>query len=110
MPFAGVHRRRALQLLEPAGHQLRSEAVEVCPPCGGRVEGVEDLGRFEEARRYAERALALKEKLLGPEHLDLASPLINLGNAAFWSLTAHWTGGMQFVRWAIAIVLVIVNV
>ncbi len=33
--------------------------------------------------------------------------LINLGNAAFWSLTFHWTGPLQIVRWAVGIVLVI---
>jgi NADH-quinone oxidoreductase subunit H len=33
--------------------------------------------------------------------------LINLGTAAFWSLTSLWTGPLQIARWAIAIVLVI---
>ena len=33
--------------------------------------------------------------------------LINLGNAAFWSLTAHWSGPLQILRWAIAILIVI---
>ncbi len=33
--------------------------------------------------------------------------LINLGTAAFWSLTAHWGGAMQLARWAIAIAFVI---
>ena len=33
--------------------------------------------------------------------------LINLGNAAFWSLTSHWTGALQLVRWAVSLVLVI---
>ena len=33
--------------------------------------------------------------------------LLNLGTAAFWALTAHWTGAMQLVRWAIGIALVV---
>ena len=33
--------------------------------------------------------------------------LINLGTVAFWSLTAGWTGALQLVRWAVALVLVI---
>jgi NADH-quinone oxidoreductase subunit H len=33
--------------------------------------------------------------------------LINLGNAAFWSLTSTWTGPWQLVRWAIAVVVVV---
>ncbi|MBM3851941.1 MAG: NADH-quinone oxidoreductase subunit NuoH [Verrucomicrobia bacterium] len=33
--------------------------------------------------------------------------LINLGTAAFWSLTAHWTGPLQLLRWAVALTLVI---
>lgn len=32
--------------------------------------------------------------------------LINLGTAAFWSLTFHWTGALQLGRWAIALALV----
>ncbi|PAW64300.1 MAG: NADH-quinone oxidoreductase subunit F [Opitutia bacterium Tous-C1TDCM] len=34
--------------------------------------------------------------------------LINLGTAAFWSLTAGWSGPLQFVRWAVALALVLV--
>jgi NADH-quinone oxidoreductase subunit H len=33
--------------------------------------------------------------------------LINIANAAFWSLTRDWTGALQLLRWAAAIVLVI---
>jgi NADH-quinone oxidoreductase subunit H len=34
--------------------------------------------------------------------------LINLGTTAFWSLSFGWTGPLQLVRWAVAIVLVVV--
>ena len=33
--------------------------------------------------------------------------LLNLANAAFWSLSAGWTGPMQWVRWAIAVAVVV---
>lgn len=33
--------------------------------------------------------------------------LLNLGNAAFWSLTAGWSGPLQLVRWAVALAVVI---
>jgi NADH-quinone oxidoreductase subunit H len=33
--------------------------------------------------------------------------LINIGTAAFWSLSFHWNGPLQVLRWAIAIVLVL---
>jgi NADH-quinone oxidoreductase subunit H len=33
--------------------------------------------------------------------------LINLGTAAFWSLTAGWSPALQLVRWAVAVTLVI---
>jgi len=33
--------------------------------------------------------------------------LVNLATAAFWSLTRDWSGALQLVRWALAIVLVI---
>ncbi len=32
--------------------------------------------------------------------------LINLGTAAFWSLTSGWGGALQLVRWAVALALV----
>jgi NADH-quinone oxidoreductase subunit H len=34
--------------------------------------------------------------------------LLNVGNAAFWSLTAGWTGPLVFVRWGISAAIVIV--
>jgi NADH-quinone oxidoreductase subunit H len=34
--------------------------------------------------------------------------LINLANAAFWSLTSSWSGALQIIRWAIGLVVVIV--
>ena len=33
--------------------------------------------------------------------------LVNLGTAAFWSLTFPWAGPLQLVRWAVAIALVV---
>lgn len=34
--------------------------------------------------------------------------LINLGTAAFWSLSAGWSGPLQIVRWAVCLALVVV--
>ena len=33
--------------------------------------------------------------------------LINIGTAAFWSLSTNWTGALQIVRWVVAIILVV---
>jgi NADH-quinone oxidoreductase subunit H len=33
--------------------------------------------------------------------------LLNVGNAAFWVLTAHWAGPLQPVRWAISAAIII---
>jgi NADH-quinone oxidoreductase subunit H len=33
--------------------------------------------------------------------------LINLANAAFWSLTAQWSGPLQIVRWLVSAVVVV---
>ena len=33
--------------------------------------------------------------------------LVNLGTAAFWSLTSGWSGALQLVRWGLAIAMVI---
>ncbi len=42
----------------------------------GRI--THDLGRYAEARTFFEKALALREKSLGPEHPDVATSLNNL--------------------------------
>ena len=34
--------------------------------------------------------------------------LINLGNAAFWSLTAGWTGPLQLVRWGVSLAIIVI--
>ncbi|HYH94860.1 tetratricopeptide repeat protein [Hyalangium sp.] len=39
-----------------------------------------ELGRYEEALQECEAALALREKVLGPEHPEVASSLSDLGN------------------------------
>jgi CHAT domain-containing protein/Tfp pilus assembly protein PilF len=44
-----------------------------------QVEGLYREGRYEEAIPLAQRALALSEKTLGPEHPDTATSLIILG-------------------------------
>jgi NADH-quinone oxidoreductase subunit H len=34
--------------------------------------------------------------------------LLNVGNAAFWVLTDHWSAPLQLVRWAISLALVVI--
>jgi NADH-quinone oxidoreductase subunit H len=34
--------------------------------------------------------------------------LLNVGNAAFWVLTAHWSGPLYALRWALSIALVVI--
>ena len=34
--------------------------------------------------------------------------LLNLGNAAFWVLTAHWSGPLQIARWAISAAVIVI--
>jgi NADH-quinone oxidoreductase subunit H len=34
--------------------------------------------------------------------------LVNIGNAAFWALTAGWTGPLQLVRWGVSLAIIIV--
>lgn len=38
-------------------------------------------GKFEQARDYQERALAIREQALGPDHPQIAYPLTGLGQA-----------------------------
>ena len=34
--------------------------------------------------------------------------LLNVGNAAFWALTMHWTGPLQLGRWVVSLALVVI--
>jgi NADH-quinone oxidoreductase subunit H len=34
--------------------------------------------------------------------------LLNLGNAAFWALTAGWTGPLQLARWGVSVAVVVI--
>ncbi len=43
-----------------------------------------EMGRYEEARQAYERVLALREKVVGPEHLDIATSLNNLGLTLYY--------------------------
>jgi Tfp pilus assembly protein PilF/predicted Ser/Thr protein kinase len=43
---------------------------------------VHSEGKYEEARSYLEQALAIRERVLGPDHPSVAASLINLGNVA----------------------------
>ncbi len=66
--------RRALAIEERAGDETRIAA---------RLHNVatvlHDLRRFDEARTAHERALALQEHALGPDHPELASSLVGIG-------------------------------
>jgi len=42
-----------------------------------------DMGDLAAARPYLERALAIREKALGPDHPDTAQSLNNLGTLAY---------------------------
>ena len=34
--------------------------------------------------------------------------LLNVGNAAFWVLSAHWAGPLQLVRWAVSFAVIVI--
>ena len=34
--------------------------------------------------------------------------LLNLGNAAFWVLSAPWAGPLQLVRWTVSLAIVVI--
>ncbi len=44
----------------------------------------EEMGDYAAARPYGERALAIREKALGPDHPDTARSLNNLGTLCFY--------------------------
>ena len=53
-----------------------TQAAELCNELGFHLFAV---GQYAEARPYFERALAIREQVLGPEHPDTATSLNNLG-------------------------------
>src|SRR5260370_28766503 len=68
----------ALSELSTAGAQEGdiAEALRLT----GQVEQYYATGRYQEAIPLAQRALAIREKALGPEHPDTAAALNNLGD------------------------------
>jgi eukaryotic-like serine/threonine-protein kinase len=72
----------ALQLAaEAAVHRAGNDA-----DCEARVAdalgtALRSAGKFDDSIPYTERALALRERVLGPDHLDVAVTLVNLSNA-----------------------------
>jgi tetratricopeptide (TPR) repeat protein len=57
--------------------------------------------QFAEAKPYAERALAIREQALGPQHPDTATSLINLGSLL--RAQGDWTGAKSSFERALAI-------
>jgi Tfp pilus assembly protein PilF len=53
-----------------------TQAAELCNELGFYLHTV---GQYVGARPYYERALAIRERVLGPEHPDTATSLNNLG-------------------------------
>ena len=58
-------------------------------------------GKFPEAVTVAQQAVALAEKLHGPDHIDVATPLNNLGE--FYRVTGRYADAEQLHKRALAI-------
>jgi tetratricopeptide (TPR) repeat protein len=88
--------RSSLMLERPTSEEYRSAATSElsttvrlavgkrAPQAPGSLNGLallcRDLGRYAEAEPLFKRALAIREKVLGPDHLDVGQSLTNLGD------------------------------
>jgi Tfp pilus assembly protein PilF len=61
---------------DAAQHREDTQAARLCNELGVHLDTV---GQYAEARPYYERALAICEQVLGPEHPNTATSLNNLG-------------------------------
>ena len=69
-----------LQMGMEAAVELSDDDLLRANACNSEGVILTDMGRYEEARQKYECALALREKVLGPEHPLMTPPLNNLGN------------------------------
>jgi Tfp pilus assembly protein PilF len=75
-----------------------TQAAWLCNELGFHLDVV---GQYAEARRYYERALAIREQVLGPEHPDTATSLNNLG--ALLQAQGSLGGARRYYERALAI-------
>src|SRR5262249_18750080 len=68
------HLERALVLAEKGN----VESLQIASLLNNLGVALDSQGRYDEAKRTDERALAIDERELGPDHLFVASPLNNL--------------------------------
>lgn len=88
----------ALALLAARGEQESPLESNVRVNLGGALVA---QGRLDEARQQLQRALALRRKLLPPDHPDLGSALTNLGVVALRS--EHWDEARSALTEALAV-------
>ncbi|HEX3481015.1 MAG TPA: tetratricopeptide repeat protein [Kofleriaceae bacterium] len=65
---------------QPAAANPDPQALAEAKRLGERVEQLQEQGKFTEAIPLAEQSLALREKALGPMHLEVAASLNALGD------------------------------
>ncbi len=93
--YAG-NRRQALDLLDEgmqiAAHLRPEDDLDLAMLLNTRAALYSSWGRYLEAEPLYQRALRMTEKILGPEHPDVATALENLG-FLYWAEGAHVKAG-----------------
>jgi Tetratricopeptide repeat len=69
----------ATSLILPVPTRAQSEQLAIAERLNSEVIELYSAGRYGEAIPLATRALAIREKVLGPEHPNTATSLNNLG-------------------------------
>lgn len=64
-----------------AQHRTDERAAGLCEALGAHLKMI---GVYEQARTYIERALVIREQVLGPAHSDTAQSLNSLGILSIW--------------------------
>ncbi|KAF2632274.1 TPR-like protein [Macroventuria anomochaeta] len=60
------------------------------------------LGRYEEAKTMYQRAVEAKERVLGADHLDTLTSMLNL--ASLYNDQGHWTGAEKLLQQVLEVV------
>ena len=96
--FAGRYEIRVAELRAATEDD---RALEEARRLSRESERLQSAGKYDEARALGERALAIQEKALGPDHLDVARSLNNL--ALIYSRKGDYAKGEPLYQRSLAI-------
>jgi CHAT domain-containing protein/Tfp pilus assembly protein PilF len=88
-------------LLLAVSHAAHAQGVEDATALNQQVKELRSQGRYSEAVPLAQRALAIQESALGPDHPEVVLPLYNLGS--LYSILGRYADAEPLLKRSLAI-------